>query len=426
MNQIVNIRIEKLFNQFSYNFDINSENRIKIISAPNGYGKTVFFKLIYSLFNRDFDYFFKIPFNLFSIKFSNNYFIKITKDNSTGEYDREQQIQIEYCLNSNFNTKSYFYREENDYYKFFLKRKDQRDCTIYDEQLLFEHFIPNEINCKDYLISKNKKKKPEKNKNSELFNYLENQKIFFIDTQRLLKRSKKDNYISSVKNNAEEIKQFLTDSMAAYGRYSQSLDESFVKRVLETEIINKLPTEQLRDKLKQLEKRRQELSKSGLFTNNPIDESLFEKINSENASVLSLYAQDVEKKLENLNNIHKKISLFLSIINNHYSHKQLTINPETGFIFKTNDGSNLEPDYLSSGEQHILVLNFELLFNVEPNSIILIDEPELSLHVLWQLQFINDIKEIVNLMNFDIWVATHSPEIISDHWEYLIDLSKPD
>ena len=77
----------------------------------------------------------------------------------------------------------------------------------------------------------------------------------------------------------------------------------------------------------------------------------------------------------------------------------------------------ISPQFLSSGEQHELVLFYELLFNVSSNSLILIDEPELSLHVFWQEQFLNDLIEISKFRGFDILIATHSPDIINDKWE---------
>jgi len=39
---------------------------------------------------------------------------------------------------------------------------------------------------------------------------------------------------------------------------------------------------------------------------------------------------------------------------------------------------------LSSGEQQEVVMLYELLFCVQPGTLVLIDEPELSLHVVWQ------------------------------------------
>ena len=73
------------------------------------------------------------------------------------------------------------------------------------------------------------------------------------------------------------------------------------------------------------------------------------------------------------------------------------------------DGSELDLEMLSSGEQHELVILYELLFRIPDNSLILIDEPELSLHVLWQEQFLKDLEEMAALSNFRVILATHSP-----------------
>jgi predicted ATP-binding protein involved in virulence len=52
----------------------------------------------------------------------------------------------------------------------------------------------------------------------------------------------------------------------------------------------------------------------------------------------------------------------------------------------------------------------------------LIDEPELSLHVGWQVQFLKDLQDIVKLADLDILMATHSPDIIQDRWDLTVEL----
>jgi len=69
-------------------------------------------------------------------------------------------------------------------------------------------------------------------------------------------------------------------------------------------------------------------------------------------------------------------------------------------------------------------LLFELLFNAKENSLVLIDEPEISLHVVWQKEFLNDIQEIIKLQKIDIIIATHSPQIINNRWDLTVDLGE--
>ena len=86
-------------------------------------------------------------------------------------------------------------------------------------------------------------------------------------------------------------------------------------------------------------------------------------------------------------------------------------------------GKTIPLNELSSGEQHELVLIYNLLFTVSENTLILIDEPDLSLHVGWQKSIISDIERIQNLRSLTVIMATHSPQIINDRWDLAVDLS---
>ena len=75
-------------------------------------------------------------------------------------------------------------------------------------------------------------------------------------------------------------------------------------------------------------------------------------------------------------------------------------------------------DRLSSGEQHEIILLVDLLFSIPQGAVVLIDEPEISLHVAWQIAFLPDVRRIADLVGFKFIVATHSPQIINDEWEH--------
>jgi predicted ATP-binding protein involved in virulence len=100
----------------------------------------------------------------------------------------------------------------------------------------------------------------------------------------------------------------------------------------------------------------------------------------------------------------------------------LEINKKEGFFFVTDNGDRLSPSDLSSGEQHELIMLYELLFKAEAGSLILIDEPEISLHVGWQSQFLQELLEITKLADIDVLMATHSPDIIQDRWDLTVEL----
>jgi len=91
-------------------------------------------------------------------------------------------------------------------------------------------------------------------------------------------------------------------------------------------------------------------------------------------------------------------------------------------VIEGRDQQELSLDSLSSGEQHEIVLTYDLLFKVVPNSLVLIDEPELSLHPSWQKRFLPDLLEIVKIANFDVIIATHSPYIVGTRDDLMVAL----
>jgi len=66
----------------------------------------------------------------------------------------------------------------------------------------------------------------------------------------------------------------------------------------------------------------------------------------------------------------------------------------------------------SSGQQQMLCSMFGLLSELRDNSIVLIDEPELSLHPTWQMDFLGRLGSILEHFNgCHVILATHSPLI---------------
>jgi Predicted ATPase len=77
-------------------------------------------------------------------------------------------------------------------------------------------------------------------------------------------------------------------------------------------------------------------------------------------------------------------------------------------------------DDLSSGERHILTLLVCVLFNSNDRNFLFIDEPEMSLNILWQEQLLPLLTTLVP--NTQIIVASHSPFIVNERSDYLSEL----
>jgi predicted ATP-binding protein involved in virulence len=80
--------------------------------------------------------------------------------------------------------------------------------------------------------------------------------------------------------------------------------------------------------------------------------------------------------------------------------------------FKNKQGQEFPASNLSTGEKTLLYkILYLALYNVK-NKIILIDEPELSLHPIWQEKVLGIYEAFAKRNNNQIIIATHSPHII--------------
>lgn len=215
--------------------------------------------------------------------------------------------------------------------------------------------------------------------------------------------------------------------MADYGRQSQTLDQSFPQRLITAE--EKMPVDELARQISDLEKKTADLKNIGILEEtqaHPIHVETLENIDSTQERVMTLYVHDTTAKLAKLDALRDRSRLLLEKMNQKYRRKNIRVHREHGLVAVNNEGQRLELDCLSSGEQHELVLYYDLLFRVPSNTIVLIDEPELSLHVAWQKKFLPDLLEIVALSNFDTLIATHSPYIIGDRADLMVGLGGSD
>lgn len=105
----------------------------------------------------------------------------------------------------------------------------------------------------------------------------------------------------------------------------------------------------------------------------------------------------------------KKLDLLNSLFKEYFNSKEVVATP-FGIVISTKDYENdINFEELSTGEKKIIILFTLLTFS--KNQIILLDEPEASLSVIWQENLIKDI-----VINFDfnrLIAATQSPYIVS-------------
>ncbi|MBN2614857.1 MAG: AAA family ATPase [Bacteroidales bacterium] len=81
------------------------------------------------------------------------------------------------------------------------------------------------------------------------------------------------------------------------------------------------------------------------------------------------------------------------------------------------NSSSMSLSEASSGEFHFFSTMIGLLSNFNPNSIVLIDEPEISLHPNWQMKYLDFTRKLFSGLDYGmshVVIATHSHFLISD------------
>jgi predicted ATP-binding protein involved in virulence len=132
-----------------------------------------------------------------------------------------------------------------------------------------------------------------------------------------------------------------------------------------------------------------------------------------------------EKSIADNKQVIDKLNLFYDIlVGSDFANKELQISPDFGFRFKANnkDRDIILPDMLSSGEKQIVLMTYEIVFKTIEGMLLLIDEPELSFHTIWQIDFLKNIKAISKLNDSQFIIATHLPQMFGSNWNLTQDL----
>ncbi|MDR0729998.1 MAG: ATP-binding protein [Prevotellaceae bacterium] len=120
---------------------------------------------------------------------------------------------------------------------------------------------------------------------------------------------------------------------------------------------------------------------------------------------------------------------WVATVNSFFATTQKTLVMEGHEVFfKQANGTSLGLDSLSSGEKKLLIILIKALVQDERPSILLMDEPEMSLDIDWQYRLVDAIRTINPACQ--LIIATHSPAIFGDGWNdklfFMEDILKED
>lgn len=371
---IQSISIKNLFDTFNYDISFENDDNVLIITGPNGYGKTMILNIIFNLFNQNFVFFESLMFEKITLN--------IEKSGSLVgnriEIDKTELGDIYY---------SYYEGKEE------ITSNDLASEEIYEAKA---KSILNSISV--HLIEEQR-----------LYKKINSNDLDIQDNEHLM--------VETIQSYANDLKKYISDLIQKSFNKSQELESNYLDRLIDGN--EKISAQDYLSRLTKLIEKQDRLIAFGIYET----KQNIRGYSEENAKALLVYINDLEQKLMIFDEILEKLELFTSILNERrLTFKTIYIN-KNGFYFKTNKNEILDLTSLSSGEQHEVVLLYELIFKIESNTLVLIDEPEISLHISWQKEFLKDLLRIIETQNIQVIVATHAPAIINDRWDLVCNLA---
>jgi predicted ATP-binding protein involved in virulence len=413
------IIIEKLFDNDKFNYEIELKDRVTILTGPNGYGKTTILRMIDALAKNDKFLFFRKVFKKIIFKFSDGASFEILKEKNSSFTIKRNDLPHE-----NLYIDLEFLAEEIR-----QTRKDEgKPLSPSDESFLWQSIrhpkqqgsSPNHGEINKSIINILASFPMTHLVNDQRLNISENGTSNLTIEILYKDAGIAKNIIERIEKHSEQMIEYIGQEMETYEELEQELNRSFPKRLLmASNGITEESYKEKYEKLNILQHRLVNFDLPKLIDDTP------SAYNKEDAKTLFAYLEDTEKKLKSFDKLLQRLELFTTILNDRrLLFKNIHVNKEKGFSFILDNGGTLPLRDLSSGEKHEVILLFELLFKTEPGTLVLIDEPEMSLHVAWQKEFLDDITQIAELQDIQVILATHSPQIINGRWDLTVDLEE--
>lgn len=438
--EIVNFKSISLEGMYKrYDLNINFHESLNVLHGQNGTGKSTLIHILANMANRDFLRFAFLEFSRIRVDYSNGRYVEIIKDEGK---DTLKVMCPSMLLQTDFTFSRF------DALKLLTSMDDERVKDHYSDLISRQDsFI--EINTvpeiktsyfpafRTMLEAWSSQFEDENRKyRSTMFHGIPAQKVTSFARNLFGKFLPVINYPSplSIEHNLREE---IRDAHLKIARYESSVfSESFVKvfsailsdeqgtaqeAELLLEEISELTTETALNKMANLEGP----SYTYVQLQHLVGRSRESKeLASSATGALTVYRNALKERRDFQVDIFAKIDKYFDAVNAFLEQKELRYVPDSnrripkvGLKFKDGTWSSIR--VMSSGERQLLTMLYAVT-KMSMDSLVLIDEPELSLHIDWQEELLS--KMMAQLGGRQIIVCTHSPSIASNYEDFMIEV----
>jgi ABC-type transport system involved in cytochrome c biogenesis ATPase subunit len=423
--------VKKLFGRFDHDILVPIESgQIRYVSAPNGTGKSTVLRIITYVSECSWAKLSEITFDEVGFDFKSGARLRITR------LHVESKLLLEVNLISSGGTALSWtpnieppILDENALppYVFKHRRPASPDRAFTDMRT--GKFYSADSAARQFMTP------TETEPPSEIADLLTCLRVFYLDTHRLRNN---DNDELSVEVVSQVIEGAIERARIEYGNHSRKQETTFPSRLIERIVKN--PKKKILV-LDDLSTRYMALTEEdGRFKGLSLTDGGLEAINttkwqqaraSQAESVLGLWLDDIEERFRKLTPLADRLEMFRNTLNKMLTAKNVSFrsttlqsaddhsrNTKGALLISDLNNKEIALSALSSGEQHLIVMLGRVMFDpaVPSGTLVLLDEPEISLHPDWQTALSTTLRKVAGVSDIRLILATHSPLMINGDW----------
>jgi predicted ATPase len=431
-NFISKVKLEGIHKRYDLEIDFN--HSLNILYGQNGTGKSTLIHIIANVSNCDFIRFAFLDFRKITVTYSNDAYVVVSQQLIEGEI----VVSVETQTGAQFS---------------FTKREAYDDIREYEDERYLREFTPELSSKIREFVKENEIRQIDTSYFPAFRTMLEawssqrdgrklhpNRRAREVTTKQItmFARNLFGQFLPTINYPSPmdiefSLRDEIRDCQIRIARYESSIfSDSFVKvfsALLEGSEVDSSADELLQEistltaktntnKLGDFE----ENSNTYRELQNLVNKgSMHGELGSSASGALTVYRDALKERKSFQQKSFKEIDTYFDVVNSFLDKKELSYAldknrriPKVGLKFPDESWSSIK--VMSSGERQLLTMLYAVN-RMSGNSAVLIDEPEISLHIDWQEDLLEKMME--QLGERQIIVCTHSPSIAADFDEYM-------